>query len=112
MLFTTACRQHDIALEKVSHTSEYLYCDKVFAEKRKHIVELNEILVQTGTIDTLEDTLARAAVIHVKGKELMLNLVKASHNGDDFEEHYVGGGYQLDLKYRHKDEYNSVNYYG
>jgi len=48
MIGLAGCHTNDIQLQKVDKTSDRLECDKVFAESRKAIVEMNEILVQTG----------------------------------------------------------------
>lgn len=103
---------HDIELEKVHQTSNRLNCNKVFANSRKDIVELNEILVQTGSIDTVENAALIAAVIHVKGKELFLNQVSAVSQHGEFTETYAGKGYKLELRYQAETVNNSVTYWG
>jgi hypothetical protein len=97
----SGCASHnDIHLEKTFETSQYLKCDKVFATSRDSIVQLNEILIQTGTLDTLEDRAIKASVIHVRGKELILDLVKESQSDDHHNELYAGKGYKLALNYK------------
>jgi len=93
------CHHNDIKLQKVTQTSEYLYCDKVFAADRKSITELNEILLQTGVIDTLDDTTVRAAVIHVNNQEEIINLAKSEQNGEVLTETYAGKVYKVILNY-------------
>jgi hypothetical protein len=90
---------NDIQLEKTFETSQYLKCDKVFATSRDSIVQLNEILIQTGIVDTLEDRTIKASIIHIKGKELILDLVKESQSGEKHNELYSGKGYKLTLNY-------------
>ena len=113
LVCSTGCASNnDIALEKVHHTSEYLNCDKVFANTRKDIIELNEILLQTGNIDTLENATLKAAVIHVKGKQLFLNLLSTVNQHGEITETYAGKGYKLELKYQTETLHNSIIYYG
>lgn len=108
-----SCKQKTaIPLEKVHQTSEYLVCDKVFSDTRKSIVEMNEILIQTGKIDTLEDTVAMGAVIHDQGKEIILNRTKSAHKGDHYSEEFTGDVYRMILNYDQKTVYSSVGYYG
>jgi hypothetical protein len=97
----TGCASHnDIQLDKTFETSQYLKCDKVFATSRDSIVQLNEILIQTGIVDTLDDRTIKASVIHVSGKELILDLVKESQSADRRNELYAGKGYKLALNYK------------
>ncbi len=103
---------NDIQLEKVTETSEYLHCDKVFSNSRDSIVQLNQILIQTGTIDTLEDRTVKAAVIHVEGRELILDMVKERQLQDEHREQYAGKGYQLALNYRPKNAGSETIYNG
>ncbi|OKS87718.1 hypothetical protein [Mucilaginibacter polytrichastri] len=104
LIYLIGCASHnDIHLEKTFETSAYLKCDKVFAVNRDSIVQLNEILIQTGTLDTLEDQVTRASVIHVQGKELILDLVKEHKSGDSHQELYQGKGYKLALNYQSKN---------
>jgi hypothetical protein len=95
----SGCVHNDIQLEKVTSTSDALQCNTVFAESRKAIVEMNEILVQLGNIDTLEDSAPPAAIIHHQGKEIILNLTKSIRSTDHAEDYYAGKGYKLALNY-------------
>jgi len=104
LIYLPGCTPHnDIQLEKTFETSAYLKCDKVFAASRDSIVQLNEILIQTGMLDTLENQVTKASIIHVQGKELILDLVKEHILGDDHEELYQGKGYKLALNYQSKN---------
>lgn len=113
-LITLASCRHKtvIPLEKTQQTSEYLICDKVFSDTRKSIVEMNEILIQTGKIDTLEDTIAMGAVIRDQGHEVILNRIRAAHKGEHYTEQFAGKGYRLLLNYDEKTVYSSLNYIG
>ncbi|RFZ84067.1 hypothetical protein DYU05_00040 [Mucilaginibacter terrenus] len=96
----TSCERY-IKLEVSHETSELLNCDKVFAGTRKSIVELNEFLIQTGTIDTIEDRSAYAAIIRINGKEVILDLkrIKQSIDGSTAET-FTGHNYTLELYYQ------------
>ncbi|NCD69691.1 hypothetical protein [Mucilaginibacter agri] len=104
--------KNDLQLEKVFQSSDHLKCDKVFANSRKSIVELNEILVQTGVVDTSEIVGPPAAVIHVQGKEIILNLIKGNKDGDNFNQLYAGKDYKLLLNYKAKHYDNRTEYVG
>ena len=113
LLFLSACAaSNDIQLEKVTETSESLHCDKVFAGSRDSIVQLNQIMIQTGTIDTTDDRSFKAAIIHVRGKEIILDLVKASQSHSDRQEQYAGKGYKLTLNYESESLNNDTLYKG
>ena len=93
------CHTNDIRLQKGDKTSDRLECDKVFAESRKAIVEMNEILVQTGAIDILGDTMVRAAIIYVNDREEVVRLVKTEKAGSVSTETYSGKEYKVILHY-------------
>jgi len=99
MIGLAGCHTNDIQLQKVDKTSDRLECDKVFAESRKAIVEMNEILVQTGAIDTSGDTTVRAAIIHVNDREEIVNLVKTGKAGNRSTEEYRNESYKVILHY-------------
>jgi hypothetical protein len=82
-----ACKRHDIELYIVHRTSDRLQCDRVFAGSAKAITELNEIWIQTGTIDT-----APSSIIWVGGKEVVMKLKKAVTHRDQTRETYQGRG--------------------
>ena len=96
------CSNNDIKLEKVTSTSDVLECNTVYSTSRKSIVELSEILIQTGQIDTLEDNSQSAAIIHDRGKEIVLNLIKVTKSNGFVREFYSGHGYKLELNYQVK----------
>jgi hypothetical protein len=104
-LIFTGCHKNDVNLQVVTHTSEYLYCDKVFAANRKSIIELNEILLQTGSIDTIEDKTVKAAVINISNEEKILDLEKTYRTGKKITEIYSGKGYKLILNYEPAGDY-------
>lgn len=104
--------KNDLQLEKVFQSSDLLKCDKVFADSRKSIVELNEILVQTGVIDTAEITGPPAAIIHIQGKEIILDMVKSKKDGDNFNQLYAGKGYKLLLDYKAERHDTHTDYVG
>lgn len=113
LLFLSACAaSNDIQLEKVTETSEYLHCDKVFSNSRDSIVQLNQIMIQTGTIDTTDERTFRAAIIHIQGKEIILDLVKSNQSHNDHHEQYAGKGYKLKLNYEPKSLANDTMYTG
>jgi hypothetical protein len=103
---------NDIQLEKVTETSDYLHCDKVFSNSRDSLVQLNQILIQTGTIDTADERSFKAAIIHIRGKEIILDLVKARQSHSERHEQYAGKGYKLELNYEPKSLANDTVYTG
>jgi hypothetical protein len=103
---------NDIQLEKVTETSGYLHCDKVFSNSRDSIIQLNQILIQTGTIDTTDERSFKAAIIHIQGKEVILDLVKANQSHSEWREQYAGKGYKLELNYEPKNLGNDTIYTG
>jgi hypothetical protein len=100
MTVLAACRNHtDIVLQKVTQSSNGMECDKVFSADRKSIVEMNEILMQTGTVDSAEYAGIRSAIIHVGNKEEVLKLQKNETHGSTVTEVYIGDGYKVILNY-------------
>lgn len=111
-LLSGCAASNDIQLEKVTETSEYLHCDKVFSNSRDSIVQLNQIMIQTGTIDTTDERSFKAAIIHIQGQEVILDLVKANQSHNERNEHYAGKGYKLELNYEPKTLGNDTIYTG
>ncbi len=110
-LYMTACQRHDIKLEVVHRTSDQLECDCVFAESRKAIIELNEILTQTGAIDS-DDHKLRACIIHVDGKEVVMKLERSAKQNDDTIEEFAGEGYAVKLSYHPQQAVTATVYVG
>ncbi|UEG54424.1 hypothetical protein LLH06_05520 [Mucilaginibacter daejeonensis] len=110
-LWMSACQRHDIKLEVVHHTSDQLECDRVFAESRKAIIELNEILIQTGALDS-NDHMVRACIIHVGGKEVVLKLERSAKQDTDKIEEFAGEGYALKLTYHPQQAGTDTVYLG
>jgi len=113
MLFVmvAGCSRNSIKLENVYRTSDSLNCHTVFADTRKSIVEHSEILIQLGTIDTLDDSSPDAAIIHDHGKAVILDLLESKQDGDVLRQSYSGKGYKLNLNYRSKDLDNGTIYH-
>ncbi len=112
LLLSGCAASNDIQLEKVTETSEYLHCDKVFSNSRDSIIQLNQIMIQTGTIDTTDERSFKAAIIHIQGKEVILDLVKAHQSHSERHEQYTGKGYKLELNYEPKNLGNDTMYIG
>lgn len=112
LLFSACAASNDIHLEKVTETSEYLHCDKIFSNSRDSIVQLNQIMVQTGTVDTTDERSFKAAIIHIQGKEIILDLVKIHQSHAERQEQYAGKGYRLELNYEPKSLGNDTIYTG
>ncbi len=110
-LCMTACHRHDIKLEVVHRTSDQLECDRVFAHDRKAIIELNEILIQTGTIDSYDHKL-RACIIHVAGKEVVMKLERSAKQNDNTIEEFAGEGYAVKLNYHPQQAGSDTVYVG
>jgi hypothetical protein len=112
LLLSGCAASNDIQLEKVTETSGKMECERVFSNSRDSIVQLNQIMIQTGTIDTLEDRTFKAAIIHIQGKEVILDLVKSQQSHNERHEQYAGKGYKLELNYEPKSLANDTIYTG
>jgi len=85
----------------VRHSSELLSCDKIFAENLQAIEERNEILLQTGSIDTTdEQPPVKSAILTIDKNETILNLVNVTTTNKETIEKYKGNDYNLTLTYR------------
>jgi hypothetical protein len=94
----------------VNRTSDSLNCHTVFGESRKALVEHNKILIQLGTIDTLDGSWPDAAIIREHGTAIILNLVSSKKSGDLAQQFFAGQGYKLSLAYRVKYLDNGTPY--
>ena len=105
------CSRDSIKLESVYRTSDSLNCHTVFADTRKSIVEHSEILIQLGTLDTLEGSFTDVAIIHEHGKAIILDLLESKRDGRINHQLYGGSGYKLNLNYSVKDLDNGTRYH-
>ena len=118
VLFFYSCTQHnleqDIKVEEARGSSNILECDKMFGENTGTLEEKNEILLQTGLIDTTDEHLPiKGAVIHINENEIFLNFINAKSSSDSTIEAYSGEGYLITLSYTEKrNAFNSLIYVG
>jgi len=100
-LFSYSCSDNSFNVQVVRHSSELLKCDKIFADNLKAIEERNEILLQTGSIDTTdEQPPIKSAIVTIDKNEVALTLIKATTLNKEIIERYEGQGYTLTLTYQ------------
>ncbi|HLY71698.1 MAG TPA: hypothetical protein VKR53_18320 [Puia sp.] len=101
-------------IQTVKHSSPLLHCEKIFADNTDAIDERNEILLQTGVIDTTDELPPiETAIINIDNEEIILTLKKSyTENGYSIEK-YSGQNYDLTLTYKRDQNNNgSVAYIG
>jgi len=100
-LLSYSCSGNSFNVQVVRHSSELLKCDKIFANNLKAIEERNEILLQTGSIDTTdEQSPIKSAIVTIDKNEIALTLIKATTLNKETTERYQGKGYTLILTYQ------------
>ena len=98
-----SCSQPEIPLDTIRETSVLLHCDKVYGTSAKKIEEENEIIIQTGKIDTTDEhPPINAAIIKVKSIEVVLNQLKTYKLKESIVEEYSGDNYVLTISYEEK----------
>jgi len=91
---------HHTGLQVVRESSNLLKCEKIFADNLAAIDENNEILLQTGVVDTTDEhPPIRTAIIHIDDKEVFLIFERSGMKNAEISEVYKGGGYKLTLTY-------------
>jgi hypothetical protein len=102
LLFELICScSNNPNIQKVKDSSPLLHCEKVFADNSDAIDERNEIILQTGVIDTTdEQPPIKIAIINIDYKEVILTLKKSYAEKDISVEIYVGDNYNLTLSYK------------
>ena len=74
-----SCSNSDINIQIVRHSAELLTCDKIFADNLQAVEERNEILLQTGSIDTTdEQPPIKSAILTIGKNEIILTLINAT----------------------------------
>ena len=110
LIIFISCSSPEIRLDIVRESSNLITCYKVYGTSLKKIEEENDILVQTGQIDTTtEQPPINVAVIKVNNNEIILTLVNETKTNNRIIEEYSGHNYNLILDCT-KD--NAVNYTG
>ena len=100
-VFNYSCSDNSFNVQVVRHSSELLKCDKIFADNLKAIEERNEILLQTGSIDTTnEQSPIKSAIVTIDKNEIALTLIKSITLNKETTERYEGKGYTLTLTYQ------------
>jgi hypothetical protein len=96
-------------IQKVRESSDLLNCEKVFADNSDVIDERNEIILQTGVIDTTdEQPPIKTAIMNIDNKEVILTLKKSYSEKDILVEIYVGDNYNLTLSYKNQKNENGA----
>jgi hypothetical protein len=96
----TSCSQKSIELGIVRHSSDLLHCDKVFGYSSKTLREKNEILLQTGYVDTTTETKPfEVAIINYKRNEIVMVLNKRTENQNIVTESYSNYTFNITLTY-------------
>jgi hypothetical protein len=94
-----ACSHHPV-YQVVRESSPLLLCQKIFASDLDAIEERNEILLQTGVIDTTDEQAPiKSAILHIDNQELVLTYDKSYGTNQETVEIYSGGGFHLVLTY-------------
>lgn len=113
LIFTQlfACKHEDIKLEAMRATSDLIHVEVFYGLSSKKMFEQNEILIQTGYIDTTDEHPPKyAAIIKVNNKEVVLTLIKESGPENLYVEEYANEQYHLILKDSEKKEGNETVY--
>jgi hypothetical protein len=104
ILLCYSCSNNSFNVQVVRHSAELLTCDKIFAGNLEAIEERNEILLQTGSIDTTdEQTPIKSAIVTIGKNEIALTLIKATTLNNETTERYQGKGYTLTLTYQNSN---------
>ena len=114
VLFQLAsCTRQDISLQVVRETSELIHAKIYYGTSFKRLDEENEILIQTGLIDTTDEhPPIDVAIIHVNNKEIVLTRSKEIQSADLNTKEYRGEGYHLILTFSKSLEDNITVYEG
>ena len=109
----TSC-SHSFNLDPVRQSSNILTCQKTFATSIKSLEEENEILLQTGIVDTSDEVQpVQSAIISINKTEIILNLESAHNKNDERVELYKSKGYVLTLTYKEsKNKFGNSIYEG
>ena len=101
-------------IRSVKQSVHILSCEKVFAEDLKRMDEENEILLQTGILDTTnEHPPLRVAIVYVGKNMVTLIFEKSYKSGAEISEVYKAEGYNLRLTYEEtKNKYGNPIYNG
>lgn len=92
-----------IQLSPVRHTSDFIHNIKIFGKDEKAIEQLNEIYLQTGTIDTEDNSVdepgTRVAIIYINKKQIVLKETETSFREGITSKRFAGKGYTVNLNY-------------
>ncbi len=106
-----SCKQQDIKLQVMRGTSELIHASICYGISSTKLYEENEILIQTGLIDTTdEQPPIHAAIIKVNNKEIVLTLIKDNNSENPDVKEYAGEQFHLTLKDSEKKEGNKITY--
>jgi len=96
----SSCSHREIQLDAVRQSSDLLHCYKVYGSSFKSIEEENEIIIQTGEIDTTDEQKPiTAAIVNIKNTEVVLNLSGTKMLDGKIIEQYRNNEYTLVLSY-------------
>jgi hypothetical protein len=109
----TSCSQKSIELGIVRHSSDLLHCEKVFGYSIKRLREKNEILLQTGYVDTTTETKPfETAIINYKQNEIVMVLNRRTENQNMVTESYSNDTFNIRLTYSKETIHQSSIYKG
>ncbi|HLK29257.1 MAG TPA: hypothetical protein VKT28_11820 [Puia sp.] len=92
-------------------TSELIHARLCYGNNAKKLYEENEILIQTGLIDTTdEQPPIDAAIIKIDNKEIILTKMKETKSGNLNIKEYAGEQYHLTITDSEKKEDNETMY--
>jgi len=114
LCYSCSGTNNSINVQIVRHSSELLGCDKIFADNLQAIEERNEILLQTGSIDTTdEQPPVKSAILTIDKNETILTLIDVTTTNKETIEKYQGNGYNLTLTYQNTvGKYDKLIYIG
>jgi hypothetical protein len=81
----------------------------IFGKSKKSLDQLNEMLLQTGKMDTSDESRINVAVVYINISELVLNEISKIQVNDTTIEKYSGHGFSLTFIYSIEDK-NSEHY--
>jgi hypothetical protein len=111
--FIDAC-SNSPNIQIVRQSSNLLHCEKIFAQDLEAIEERNEILLQTGSIDTTDEQAPiKTAILRIDNADVILSLFRSYSQDNKTIEIYAGANYSLTLTYtQEKDNQGKLTYHG
>jgi hypothetical protein len=111
-IFFVRCSNKDLNIENVNRSSDLIKCEKIFGSSLKDLEENNNILLQTGLLDTTtEHSPVQCADILIDKKEIILPLKSTKVVDDVTSEEFSDKFYKLTLISTKKQNKNGADFY-